>query len=208
MWHQSSGHKLESGHSSTLSMYFGAGEKYQTKGRGGTETFTKGNYEVKSKGKVVPQSGTLTSPVIILPAGGRTTLDFNYILQTQGSSDGDLAQLQIKPTTGSTWTTLKSYNGVAESRVWRAADPVDISAFSGQSVQLRFNFASNSTQNNFEGWYVDDIFVNQTTPHDNYSFTVGVSERVTVASSRLATGMSFCRMPPAQRRWLRALTAR
>jgi hypothetical protein len=108
-------------------------------------------------------------------------MDFNYILQTQGSTSGDLAQLQIKPTTASDWTTLKSYNGVAESSVWRAADTVDISAYAGQDVQLRFNFASNNAQNNFEGWYVDDVVVRQTTPHDNYAFTVGASERVTVA---------------------------
>jgi hypothetical protein len=181
MWHQSIGHRNESGHSATQSMYFGAGEKYQTKGKGGTETFTKGTYEVKAKGKVTPQSGQLTSPSINLAGGGRITVDFNYILQTQGTTDGDLAQLQIKPSTSSTWTTLKSYNGNAESSVWRAVDQVDISSYANQVVQLRFNFVSNSSQNNYEGWYIDDLVVRQTIPHDNYSFSVEEGERVTVA---------------------------
>jgi hypothetical protein len=123
-----------------------------------------------------------------LPAGGQITVDFNYLLQTQGSTTGDLAQLQIKPTAGSTWTTLASYNGVAESNVWRAATPVDVSAYAGQTVQLRFNFASNDVSNNFEGWYVDDLLIRQTLPHDNYSFTAPGGQNVTVALEALTPG--------------------
>jgi subtilisin family serine protease len=180
-WHQSIGHGSEGGHSPTHSMYFGTGEKYAQKGRGPI-TFTKGTYELKSKGKVQTTAGTITSPNINLPTGGQLSVDFNYILQTQGSTTLDLAQLQIKPTSSSTWTTLASYNGVAESNLWRAADPVDVSAYAGQAVQLRFNFDTvNGQQNNFEGWYVDDVRVRQSVQHDMYSFTVPSSQHVTVA---------------------------
>src|SRR5262245_56600410 len=124
-------------------MYFGTREKYTQKGRNGPRTFTKGTYEVKTKtkGQTVVQTvaGTITSPNITLPSGGLFTLDFNYLLQTQGSTTLDLAKLFIKPTTSSTWTELASFNGVAESNVWRAANPVDISAYGGQTVQVRFD---------------------------------------------------------------------
>jgi Bacterial pre-peptidase C-terminal domain. len=183
LWHNSNGHRYEGGHSATQSMYFGAGEKYQQKGRQ-PETFVKGTYEVVKKGKgggAQIATGTLTSPNIILPAGGQLTVDFNYILQTQGSTTLDLAELQIKGTSG-VWTKLASYNSVAESSFWRAANTVDISSYAGQTVQLRFSFDTvNNQQNAFEGWYVDDIVVRQTTPHDNYSFTVAADQNVTVA---------------------------
>lgn len=184
LWHNSNGHRYEGGHTATQSMYFGAGEKYQQKGRQ-PETFVKGTYEVIKKGKgggAQIATGTLTSPNINLPTGGQLSLDFNYILQTQGSTSLDLAQLQIKPTSSSTWTTLASYNGVAESNFWRAANTVDVSAYAGQTVQLRFSFDTvDNQQNAFEGWYVDDVQVRQSVQHDMYSFTVPSSQHVTVA---------------------------
>lgn len=183
LWHRSIGHGPEAGHSPTNSMYFGKGEKYNRNG-----SFTKGNYEVKAKGKPQVVAGTVTSPSIVLPGSGQVTLDFNYLLQTQGAAMLDLAQLQIKGN-GGVWTTLASYNGVAESSVWRAADPVNISAFAGQTVQVRFSFDSVTAQlNHFEGWYVDDVRITNTVPHDNYSFTVGTGQNVTVVLKTLTPG--------------------
>jgi subtilisin family serine protease len=182
LWHLSIGHGPEAGHSPTQSMYFGSGEKYNKRG-----AFTKGSYEVKAKGKVQAVSGALTSPPIALPTGGGLTLDFNYILQTQGST-ADQAKLQISADDGKTWSASISYNGVAESRFWRAANPVDLSAYSGKTVRLRFNFTADNAQNNFEGWYVDDIRIRQTLPHDNYSFTVAGGQKATVVLEALAPG--------------------
>ena len=183
LWHNSIGHRAEPGHSATHSMYFGAGEKYVTKGRG-SETFTKGTYEVVKKGKGgggQTVGGTITSPAITLAPGGQISLDFNYILQTDRHPDRDNAKLQILSSTGAILKEVK-YDDVAESSAWRAAATVDLSPFAGQSVQVRFNFNSmNALDNKFEGWYVDDVIVRQTTPHDNYSFTVTADQRVTVA---------------------------
>jgi subtilisin family serine protease len=183
LWHRSNGHRFEGGHSPEYSMYFGAGEKYVQKGNRPV-TFTEGTYEVIKKGKnggAQSSTGTLTSPNINLPAGGQLTLDFNYLLQTQGSTTLDLARLQIKPTSSATWTTLASYNGVAESNSWRSADPVDVSAFAGQEVQIRYLFDTvNAQDNNFEGWYVDDVRITNNSPHDSYSFTAGADKNVTV----------------------------
>jgi hypothetical protein len=172
LWHLSTGRGTQAGHTATHSSYFGKGET----ANGG------GNYQGGTR------SGTITSPAIALPAG-QLTLGFNYVLRTQGSTTKDLARLQIKPTASSTWTTLASYNGVAESSSWRASTPVDVSAYAGQTVQIRFLFDTvDSKLNNFEGWYVDDVRVQQALPHDNYSFTVGTSRRVTVVLKELAPG--------------------
>src|SRR5262249_49770778 len=97
LWHLSTGRGSQAGHSATHSFYFGTKEKAS-----GGGTYNGGS-----------SAGTLTSPNIALPAGGQLSLGFNYVLQTQGSTSFDFAQLQIKPTTSSTWTTLASYNGVA-----------------------------------------------------------------------------------------------
>jgi subtilisin family serine protease len=185
LWHNSIGHKEPAGHSPTHSMYFGAGEKYATKGRGGSETFTKGTYEVVKKGKgggAQRAAGTITSPNITLLSGAQVTVDFNYLLVTQSTAGLDVATLQIKPTTGGTWTTLATYNDVAESSTWIAANTVDVSSYAGKTVQLRFSFDTmNELDNKYEGWYVDDVVVRQTMPHDNYSFSVAAGQRVTVA---------------------------
>ncbi|HEX5102909.1 MAG TPA: S8 family peptidase, partial [Pirellulaceae bacterium] len=184
LWHNSIGHRYDAGHSATHSMYFGAGEKYVKKGNK-PETFTEGTYEVTKKGKgggAQVAAGTITSPNIALATGGQISVDFNYLLQTQSAAGLDVAELQIKPIGSSAWTTLATYNAVAESSTWIAASTVDISTFAGQTVQLRFSFDTVTAQDNkFEGWYVDDVVVRQTTPHDNYSFHVEAGERVTVA---------------------------
>ena len=186
LWHQSIGHRNESGHSATHSMYFGAGEKYVVKGRN-PETFTKGTYEVLKKvgkGAAQPQivSGTITSPNIVLKPGGQVTVDFNYLLVTESNPGLDVAALQIKPLGSSTWTTLETYNDDFESSSWIAASTVDLSSYAGQTVQLQFSFNSVTKDNNrFEGWYVDDVVVNQTMPRDNYSVSVGAGQYLTVA---------------------------
>src|SRR5213075_2786493 len=35
----------------------------------------------------------------------------------------------------------------------------DLSAYVGHNVNIRFSFTSNSANNNYEGWYVDDVTV-------------------------------------------------
>src|SRR5262249_23801841 len=70
-----------------------------------------------------------------------------------------------------------------------ASAPVDLSAYAGQTVQIRFRFDTvDKKNNNFEGWYVDDVRIQQILPHDNYSFTVGTDQNVTVVLESLTGG--------------------
>ncbi|MFT3787559.1 MAG: pre-peptidase C-terminal domain-containing protein [Tepidisphaeraceae bacterium] len=176
MWHLSTGRATQSGHSATTSLYFGTGE---TTSGGGT-------YNNGSR-----VAGTVTSPSFLIPAGSTAALKFNYVLQTEGSASWDNSVVSIS-TNGTTFTTLTQLSGVAESTVWRAATPIDLSAYAGQTVQLRFSFDTfDSIGNSYEGWYVDDVVVGAANPasvQDVYSVSLNAGESLSVALKTLTTG--------------------
>src|SRR5262249_48359713 len=147
LWHLSTGRGNQAGHSPTQSLYYGQGE-----GPNGG-----GNYLTGSS-----NAGNVTSPSLTLPSIGILPVDFNYVLQTAKFSGFDVAQLQISTDGGASFTTLEQYNVRAESSVWRDSTPVDISAYAGKTVVLRWSFdTKDGLFNNFEGWYIDDVRIQQ-----------------------------------------------
>ena len=144
LWHVSAGRGTQSGHSATQSLYFGAGE---TAAGGGTY-----NTGVRA-------AGTATTPGIALPASPAAAVSFNYVLATEGNASYDKAQLQVSADGGTTFTTVASYNAVAESATWKAAT-ASLAAYAGKTVQLRWSFDTvDGVGNAYEGWYVDDVAV-------------------------------------------------
>ena len=94
-------------------------------------------------------SGVLKAPTIDLTgASGTVVLDFCYNLETENNSSFDHAQVRV--------------NGVVvldleESASWKAVS-LDLSAFSGQLVNLEFFFDTvDSILNNFNGFQVDSV---------------------------------------------------
>ena len=165
LWHLSAGRGDQPGHSPTHSFYYGQGE-----GPNGGGTYDVGY-----------TAGDLVSPSITLPTG-IVRLDFNYVLQTEGSTFFDAAQLQINA--GAGWTTLASYSDVAESSTWTAAAPVDLSAYAGQTVQLRWSFDRvDSIANFYEGWYVDDVRIQAAELTDTYALSLTRGQALTVAAT-------------------------
>ena len=76
LWHLSTGRGADAGHSSSNSLYYGTGE-----GPSGGGSYNVGANE-----------GVVVSPSIDLSmAGGTVTLTFNYLLQTEGMTNFDLA---------------------------------------------------------------------------------------------------------------------
>ena len=182
-WHLTTARGNDGGHSPTRSFLFGSDPN--RKGAGGS-------YEVRSKGKSVRNSGSLISPLISLPSGGGLTLDFNYWLETQGSTTRDLAQLEVRVGTSGAWTRLESYNSVAEHAYWATSAPVDVSAYAGQTVQFRWFFDTiDGTANIFRGWQVDDVRILQSRAHDYYAFAATAGQHVSVALEALAGGGSI-----------------
>jgi hypothetical protein len=177
LWHLSTGRGSQGGHSASNSFYYGQGE-----GASGG-----GNYNTAGR-----NTGTLTSPSIALPTvsnGESLLLDFNYVLQTEVFDGFDVAQVQISTNGGSTFTTLATYNVVAESSSWRLSSPVDLSSFAGQSVQVRWSFDTvDSFNNNFEGWYVDDVRIQKLRPTtDYYAFSLAAGDTATLFLQSLTT---------------------
>ncbi len=181
LWHLSTGRGAQPGHSANTSFYYG-----QSEGPDGGGTY--------SQGEMTPSTGTITSPLIALPTGGPVVLDFNYVLKTRVptppfASDEDIAALQINA--GSGWTTLQRYDAVAESSTWTKSSPLDLTAFAGTTIQLRwlFDTVRGPAGRRPEGWYVDDIQITTQVPDAPDTFTIAVDpgQTITVAVATDAT---------------------
>ena len=75
-----------------------------------------------------------------------------------------LGYVEINGTNG--WQQISpTYLNTSSGGAWEQAS-IDLSAFAGQSVQLRFHFASGGCCGNAQGWYVDDVSLTEvvTTP--------------------------------------------
>jgi hypothetical protein len=115
----------------------------------------------------------LTTPSFTL--SGTTTLSFQHNYATESLWDG--AVVEITTNNGATWTDLGNYftsNGYNATLNSTGANPirgrrafsgtsagfllsqVNLSAFSGQTIRLRFRFGSDGSTGN-TGWYVDNI---------------------------------------------------
>ncbi|MBK6899496.1 MAG: immune inhibitor A [bacterium] len=114
-------------------------------------------------GNYVNSSATYASlnTPIAMPAGAKLAFWHKYTLE----SGYDYAYVQVS-TNNSTWTTVATYNGTLAA--WTQAE-VDLGAYAGQSVYLRFRLETDSSVV-YDGWYIDDLVVtglgsqNQTPP--------------------------------------------
>jgi uncharacterized delta-60 repeat protein len=170
LWHLSSGRAVQSGHSVGRAFYFGQGE---TPGGGG-------NYNTGTRA-----AGYLISPSINLPATGTVTMNFNYVLQTGASTAPDQALVQVTTDNGATWTTLSTYGQVAESSTWRTAASLNLTAYAGQSVKLRWSFDTvDASTSGAEGWYVDDVQIQAAAAvsQDYYAFDLSAGDHLSLAS--------------------------
>jgi len=102
--------------------------------------------------------GVVVSPSIDLTgAGGAVTLTFNYLLQTEGQTNFDRALVEVSTNNGASYLLLALTNNTGG--LWHQAT-IDLSAFAGWPVRLRFHFDTvDGAVNSFEGWYVDDIVI-------------------------------------------------
>lgn len=103
-----------------------------------------------------PNSGTLTSPIIALPAvppGGTVSLSFCSALLTENLGGWDLAEVLVNGNPvatapeGGAWTTVTA----------------DLTSFAGQNITLGFRFNTvDGINNNFRGWHVDNLQISAT----------------------------------------------
>ena len=181
LWHASSGRQLDglTGHTPPGSLYYGQGEDEM----GG------GTYDTGTA-----NGGALFSPTIALPQAGAITLKFNYFLETEDQAVWDIAQVAID--TGSGYQPLVSSSDetfpTGSGGTWASAS-IDLSAYGGATVTLRFSFDTlDAFANQFEGWYIDDVLIeaapfgNETADH--YAFTLGAGETASILLTCLEPG--------------------
>ena len=129
-----------------------------------------------------PNSGALTSPVISLKGATAPVLIYKEWRELEDLAFGEFARVQIS-TGANKWVTLSEseYSTSVDPLNWqervagfgwnlslesRLSTPqwvgrsLDLSAFAGKSIQVRFAFDSaDALFNQYEGWYVDDVNV-------------------------------------------------
>ncbi|MEW6324188.1 MAG: S8 family serine peptidase [Nitrospirota bacterium] len=105
-------------------------------------------------------SGSLTSPAIDLAGVTGAELTFAHFLQTENSPSStpyyDAARVEVSANGGATWTSV----GLYPSTVGWAAPAIDLGAYDGLTIKVRFSFNTvDSILNNYEGWYIDDVTI-------------------------------------------------
>ena len=107
-------------------------------------------------------SGDLLSPVLF-GIDETSALTFDYYRQVE-SFAGAFDRTEVDIISGGSATNVFALDSSTPSTsMWTSEGPIDLSAFAGQAIQLRFRFNSgDGVGNTFVGWLVDDINVNGT----------------------------------------------
>lgn len=111
-----------------------------------------------------PNAGSITSPPISLPAGVTQYLRFWYLYATEGpESHFDQRRVQIS-VNGGAYSDLLQLTG-DPSDYWLRSPAISLGAYAGQTVRLRFYFATmDAALNNYLGWIIDDVSVTTEAP--------------------------------------------
>lgn len=102
--------------------------------------------------------GSITSMPIDLTYSRDTWLRFVHYLQTENFAPYDAARTQVSMDDGISWQDLHVTSlGTAGQML---AKDIDLSAYDGRIVRLRFSFDTvDAVANNYEGWVVDDVLI-------------------------------------------------
>ncbi len=116
-------------------------------------------------------SGSITSPSFVVPSTN-AALTFRDWFQSELSTYYDRRDVMISTNGGTSWTCIaSSYSScygisgsptpLASTQSTWALETVGLTAFAGQTANLRWSFNTiDSAGNAYEGWYLDDIVVN------------------------------------------------
>ena len=112
--------------------------------------------------------GWLTSPPIQIPATGTYYLRFayRYATETQGTVwDQRWVQIAVNGQDFEGFYQLSEDPQIAETTSWLTSPALSLSAFSGNTIQVRFAFNTlDATLNAYQGWGIDNFSVTTTPP--------------------------------------------
>ena len=114
----------------------------------------------------VGNAGSLISAPIDLSGYVESSLRYSQFLQTENLPPYDTARVYVTDDGGATWAELYA-NALSTPAAplpgGLVTETIDLSAYDGKVVQLRFAFDTvNGANNSFEGWVVDDVEVSAT----------------------------------------------
>lgn len=99
----------------------------------------------------------LATPFTVPTGAGHVYLDFRSRFETETEVGWDLKLVEATADGGQSWENLLWIQG--GSQPW-TLHTVDLSGYSGQSIELRFAFwAGDSWDNTFLGWLIDDVVI-------------------------------------------------
>ncbi len=105
-------------------------------------------------------TAAITPAIDLTAAGAPLTLLFTENIYTERG--WDYCMVDVSTDAGASWTPLRGVYGTAptgDSEGWRITT-LDISAYAGSTVNIRFYFDTGDTlYNTFPGWFVDDVMV-------------------------------------------------
>ena len=115
------------------------------------------NYDIVINNNSSRNSGNLTSPSIDLTTKNNAILRFYDYYQTETGTIFDVRWIQISINNGPFANLVQLYG--EPMNIWHQHE-IDISAFAGNTIQIRFFFDTiDSIANNFWGWSIDDFTV-------------------------------------------------
>jgi hypothetical protein len=114
-----------------------------------------------------PNSGSLTSPPISITSAGYF-LRFYYRYQTETmGTNWDQRWVQISEDGGPflNLVQLSDDPHMPETSSWLRNKAIDLSAYSGHIIRIRFQFSTlDAAANNYSGWGIDDFSITATPP--------------------------------------------
>jgi hypothetical protein len=116
---------------------------------------------------------TLVSPEVDLTAATAPVLTFYQYIDSEGGWDG--GNVWVSDDNGVNWTLMENnvvepdyydddvdmlpaYSGDHSSLGWHQVS-VDLDAYKGDTIRIRFSFFSDSIISSYPGWYIDDVLI-------------------------------------------------
>ncbi|MGH2746792.1 MAG: S8 family serine peptidase [Actinomycetota bacterium] len=117
---------------------------------------------------------------------GRTeaTLSFKHRFEKENYSGGDYDRMRVLVSTdgGSSWARLKQWDSRDPDQLSWTQESFDLTRFVGGIAKIRFFFDSvNSKNNDFAGWFLDDVEVSADGAQDNLAPVADAGADQTVA---------------------------
>ncbi|MHC1706280.1 MAG: LamG-like jellyroll fold domain-containing protein [Bacteroidales bacterium] len=113
-----------------------------------------------------------------------TYLSFWHYYNTQYWSD--LCKVQITADSGATWQWLNGNGYSGDISEWEE-EIINISHFNGNVIRVRFYFYTNATNNNYPGWFIDDVSISSSRGSDQWLKISPVSGSIIPGGSQTVT---------------------